>query len=225
MAEDRLINLLSPAKAQTEVFKWIRSKKGEIWDENSEIVDIIHFIREDVKELRQNRELMEALKTVDRGSFDAVKFLCDQYNSAIRKLWDEWANSGAEPSFLNQRASKPHVQFILLQCYNRAVAEPDKLNQYPPFSPQVYGETSFELISQMIETVTISPDDSFIDLGSGVGQVVLQVAACSDAKFCVGIEKAEYPSACAASLDKEFRRWMSFYGKSYRPYVVSLQWF
>lgn len=47
------------------------------------------------------------------------------------------------------------------------------------------------------------------------------MAACSDAKICVGIEKAEYPAACAAGLDKEFRRWMSFYGKCYRPYMVS----
>ncbi|VDP91438.1 unnamed protein product [Echinostoma caproni] len=142
------------------------------------IVDIIYFIYEDIEELRQFRELSEAIKNIDRGS----------YNS----------------------------------CYNRAVVEPDKLNQYPPFSPQVYGETSFELIYEMIETVKISSDDSFIDLGSGVGQVVLQVAACSDAKFCYGIEKADYPAVCASNMDAEFRRWMSFYGKSYRPYLVRL---
>ncbi|KAF7257149.1 hypothetical protein EG68_05426 [Paragonimus skrjabini miyazakii] len=128
--------------------------------------------------------------------------------------------SEIQPAFLNRRASRAHIQFILYQCYNRAVAEPDKLNQYPPFSPQVYGETSFELISQMIDTVSIAPEDTFIDLGSGVGQVVLQVAACSAAKFCYGIEKAEYPALCACKLDSEFRHWMAFYGKSYRPYLL-----
>ena len=32
---------------------------------------------------------------------------------------------------------------------------------------QVYGETSFDLVAQMLEHVKISPDDTFIDLGSG----------------------------------------------------------
>lgn len=101
MAEDRLISLLSPAKSQTEVFKWIDTKvcnnqKGEIWDENSEIVDIVHFIHEDVEELRQNRELIEALKTVDRCSYSAVKSLCDLYNDVISKLWEEVSPFGCD---------------------------------------------------------------------------------------------------------------------------------
>jgi hypothetical protein len=36
----------------------------------------------------------------------------------------------------------------------------------------VYGETSFELINQMIDQISpIIPDNKFLDLGSGVGQV------------------------------------------------------
>ncbi len=37
---------------------------------------------------------------------------------------------------------------------------------------QVYGETSFELINQMIDQISpINTDNKFLDLGSGVGQV------------------------------------------------------
>lgn len=32
----------------------------------------------------------------------------------------------------------------------------------------MYGETSFELVDQMIRTIEFSPEDKFIDLGSGV---------------------------------------------------------
>jgi len=32
---------------------------------------------------------------------------------------------------------------------------------------QVYGETSFELVSKMLEAIPLNEDDSFIDLGSG----------------------------------------------------------
>ncbi len=36
----------------------------------------------------------------------------------------------------------------------------------------MYGETSFELINQMIDQISpIIPDNKFLDLGSGVGQV------------------------------------------------------
>ena len=106
-------------------------------------------------------------------------------------------------------------------CYNRAIEEPDKLNQYPPFSPQVYGETSFDLIQQMVESVSPKNLDTFIDLGSGVGQVVLQVAASTNIKLAYGIEKADYPAQCAVRMDREFRRWMAFFGKPYQPYEVS----
>lgn len=49
----------------------------------------------------------------------------------------------------------------------------------------------------MIEKIQITEDDLFIDLGSGVGQVVLQLAALTACKFCFGVEKAEIPSAYA----------------------------
>ena len=32
---------------------------------------------------------------------------------------------------------------------------------------QVYGETSYELVKQMIDTLKVNEDDVFIDLGSG----------------------------------------------------------
>ena len=62
---------------------------------------------------------------------------------------------------------------------------------------QVYGETSFDLICQMIDEINITKDDVFLDLGSGVGQVVLQMAAATPCKICLGVEKADVPSRYA----------------------------
>ena len=63
--------------------------------------------------------------------------------------------------------------------YNNAIPDPDELNNYEPFTAEVYGETSFELVNQMIDAVSpINNQMKFIDLGSGVGQVVLQVTFC-----------------------------------------------
>lgn len=62
---------------------------------------------------------------------------------------------------------------------------------------QVYGETTFDLICQMIDELQMTEEDTFIDLGSGVGQVVLQLAASTPCKMIWGIEKAECPSRFA----------------------------
>lgn len=101
------------------------------------------------------------------------------------------------PVVLPKRPSVGLLRHIIQKAYNHAVTDPDKLNDYEPFSPEVYGETSFEFISQMIDQIPIKENDVFIDLGSGVGQVVLQVAASTNAKLCIGIERADVPSAYA----------------------------
>ena len=62
----------------------------------------------------------------------------------------------------------------------------------------MYGETSFELICQILDKLhPISPDNKFVDLGSGVGQVVLQVAALTECEMSFGIEKADTPAKYA----------------------------
>lgn len=49
----------------------------------------------------------------------------------------------------------------------------------------------------MIDHVNVTEEDTFIDLGSGVGQVVLQVAASTPCKMAWGIERAEWPNRYA----------------------------
>ena len=102
---------------------------------------------------------------------------------------------------MNNKKARPStelLQAIIQMCYNCSVSEPTKLNTfYEPFSPEVYGETSFPFIQQIIEEFPLNEEDVFIDLGSGIGQVVLQVAAASKCAKCIGIEKAELPSSIA----------------------------
>ena len=91
---------------------------------------------------------------------------------------------GQRPSRIMLKHIIQQVRFTLclqyLQCpqvYNTAISDPNDLNHYEPFTPEVYGETSFDLINQMIDLISpITSEMKFIDLGSGVGQVVLQVS-------------------------------------------------
>lgn len=121
---------------------------------------------------------------------------------------------------LNKYASKDMLRHVIQLVYNTAVTEPEKLNQYEPFSPEVYGETSYELVCQMIEQINVKPDDVFIDLGSGVGQVVLQMAGSLPLASCIGIERADVPSRYAENMDQEFKRWMRWFGKRFNNYTL-----
>ncbi|XP_069505615.1 histone-lysine N-methyltransferase, H3 lysine-79 specific isoform X2 [Ambystoma mexicanum] len=145
--------------------------------------------------------------------------LCDKYNRAIDSIHQLWKGT-THPMKLNTRPSNGLLRHILQQVYNHSVTDPEKLNNYEPFSPEVYGETSFDLVTQMIEEIKMTDDDLFVDLGSGVGQVVLQVAAATGCKHHYGIEKADIPAKYAETMDKEFRKWMKWYGKKHAEYSL-----
>ncbi|CAD5111869.1 DgyrCDS1135 [Dimorphilus gyrociliatus] len=180
---------------------------------------LYRWVGKDVEEL--NVVTRNLISDCDIKSYESVKNLCDRYNKAIDRIL-QLRKGIARPSGTPLRPCNGLLKHILQQCYVRAVLEPEKLNQYEPFSPEVYGETSYELVEQMLKYIKkdFSDDCLFIDLGSGVGQVVLQVAASTTVKRCIGIEKAEYPSSCAINMQIEFRKWMSWFGKTFSEFEI-----
>ncbi|XP_057566384.1 histone-lysine N-methyltransferase, H3 lysine-79 specific isoform X2 [Hippopotamus amphibius kiboko] len=155
----------------------------------------------------------------DTKSFESMQRLCDKYNRAIDSIHQLWKGT-TQPMKLNTRPSTGLLRHILQQVYNHSVTDPEKLNNYEPFSPEVYGETSFDLVAQMIDEIKMTEDDLFVDLGSGVGQVVLQVAAATNCKHHYGVEKADIPAKYAETMDREFRKWMKWYGKKHAEYTL-----
>uniref|UniRef100_A0A2I3GLY1 Histone-lysine N-methyltransferase, H3 lysine-79 specific n=1 Tax=Nomascus leucogenys TaxID=61853 RepID=A0A2I3GLY1_NOMLE len=102
----------------------------------------------------------------DTKSFESMQRLCDKYNRAIDSIHQLWKGT-TQPMKLNTRPSTGLLRHILQQVYNHSVTDPEKLNNYEPFSPEVYGETSFDLVAQMIDEIKMTDDDLFVDLGSG----------------------------------------------------------
>lgn len=93
---------------------------------------------------------------------------------------------------------------------------------FNPIPVQVYGETSYELISQMIDQIKISAEDVFVDLGSGVGQVVLQMAAATPCRICLGVEKADVPSKYAEVCTSTGRPFFKRFATSDQGVLVGL---
>lgn len=184
-----------------------------------EIVETIRWVCDDLPEIKAALE-NNILCDYDTHSYDSMRALCDRFNRAIDSVVALEKGTSLPAQRLNKYPSRGLLKHILQQTYNQAVSDPDKLNQYEPFSPEVYGETSYELVCQMIDQIDITAEDVFVDLGSGVGQVVLQMAAATPCRICLGVEKAEVPSKYAETMDFYFRTWMRWYGKKYGEYKL-----
>lgn len=211
----QVLRIHSPAGADAMAYSWpLQHTHGR--DEAQEIIETIRWVGVDFPELQIAIET-HVLNDYDPRSFESMSKLCERYNRAVDSIVKLWRGR-APPQCINRRPSEDLLRHILSKVYNHSVKEPDKLNMYEPFSPEVYGETSFELVAQMVKAIPFGPDEVFLDLGSGVGQVVLQVAASTNIKDCYGIEKADIPADYAVEMDKQFRSWMKWHGKTYSPY-------
>lgn len=122
-------------------------------------------------------------------SFQCLQKVVEAMNQVFIKLT-------STPLPLNRLHEVHHK--ILDQCYSTAVApQANRLKKYAPASDAVYGELLPTLVDKIIETTHITSKSLFLDLGSGVGHVVMQVSLRTGCRS-FGIENAVNPSELAA---------------------------
>lgn len=213
--------LRSPAGGEDVTYTWpLQIGSGaDRHDNGIDIIETIRHVCEDIPEINSAFESF-SFNDVDTTCHKAMTLLVDRFNKTVEQIRELEKGTSLPAQRLNKYASPCLLRHIIQLVYNAAVSDPDKLNQYEPFSPEVYGETSYDLVYQMIEQVDVKAEDVFIDLGSGVGQVVLQMAGSSPLKACIGIERAEVPSRYAELMDFHFRLWMNWFGKKYGEYQL-----
>jgi H3 lysine-79-specific histone-lysine N-methyltransferase len=118
------------------------------------------------------RKLRRALIRASRVEFqDAVR----EYNKTIDRL----RRDGTIAKHLDQMhsLSLPLVERILTQIYSRTVSpRVSSLRQYENGSDNVYGELLPRFISNIFKETQLKSGQIFVDLGSGVGNVVMQAA-------------------------------------------------
>ncbi|CAD6995751.1 unnamed protein product [Ceratitis capitata] len=215
--------LRSPAgSSEVVTFSWpLQVGSGQDKHDNGiDIIDTIKFVCEELPSISSAFEEIN-LNHIDTACYKTMTNLVDRFNKAVDSIVALEKGTSLPAERLNKFAHPSLLRHILQLVYNAAVLDPDKLNNYEPFSPEVYGETSYELVQQMIKHVNVTNDDTFIDLGSGVGQVVLQMAGSFPLKACVGIEKADTPARYAERMDMYFRQFMAWFGKRYCDYKLT----
>lgn len=126
------------------------------------------------------------------------------YNDAILRL----VKDGAVGKNIDKRTELPRnlVAFILDQVYDRTVApKVDLLAKYENGTDNVYGELLHPFVSSiLVERLQMTSDQVFVDLGSGVGNVVLQ-AALEIGCESWGCEMMENACNLAEAQLKEFK--------------------
>jgi len=216
------IILNSPVGSKPAVYKWPLTyvSKGQKIDGAEEIIETIRWVAREYLEFKPAIENLLP-EHPDYKSYEFIKNLCDKYNKItdfVMKM-----NKGTSVALkTSSRASQGLLKHIIQQVYNFAVLDPTELNKYSPFSSETYGETSFEFMAQLIDRNQFKPreQDIFIDMGSGVGHLVLQMAASVKCKKCYGIEIADVPARYAKLMEERFKFWMNWHGKTYTEFEL-----
>eukprot|EP00127_Corallochytrium_limacisporum_P001550 Clim_evm3s66 gene=Clim_evmTU3s66 len=205
--------LASPVRGERpEIYKWPLLMEDE-YDPASDLLDTIRLV---LGEFGDQEGVVSMTYGVDRKSYSSMRKLCDHFNAYIMHALSKTESKG----LLQREVTRLWASHICRQTYNRSIDDPMKLNEYSAFTEEVYGEFSYEMFDHVIQTVGIGPEDIFLDLGSGVGQIVVQVATQCKAKLSYGIEKNDVPAGYAKLMSKNFDRLMAFYGKEHGKYVI-----
>jgi len=107
------------------------------------------------------------------------------------------------------------LQRICMQCYTRQVSPHlDGLKKYTAFSSTVYGELLFPFLSKLFVDLAFSPETTFVDLGCGVGNCIIQ-AAGETGCTAIGIEIMDHAATLGKAQCHEFEARMRAWGLSH----------
>jgi [histone H3]-lysine79 N-trimethyltransferase len=210
--EDVAIELQYPGAQERERHQLVKGK-----DKIDAVSDIIEIVKRVAENYLADSELDPFLnptsgiirqleRTSSPNVCDAAGFrtALDDYNIRIASLH----RSGAIAEVLDTKHGVPLdlVQLILRQVYDRTVApKVELLTKYQNGSDNVYGELNAPFSNDiLIRRTRMTSSQVFVDLGSGVGNVVLQAALQIGCESW-GCEMMENACAMAEAQLREFR--------------------
>ena len=133
----------------------------------------------------------------------------DRFNAKMRQLKKDGILA-AHVQWLGQTHGVPqHVwRIIQEQVYARVVApHVGKLKQYEAFSDHVYGEMLPPFLSEIARVANIGPSSVFVDLGSGIGNLLVQASLQTGCE-AYGCEYMQIPSELATrQIMEATHRW------------------
>ncbi|KIJ60087.1 hypothetical protein HYDPIDRAFT_50523, partial [Hydnomerulius pinastri MD-312] len=124
--------------------------------------------------------------------------------NALTSSIASWTHAGGIPDRVLSR--------IIDETYQRSVGpNVGKLNRYEAFSSEVYGELMPSFTSDIIAATRLTSSSLLVDLGSGVGNVLLQASLQTGCRS-YGIELMEGPAGVAREQLGQFRKRCRMWG-------------
>ncbi|PVU95133.1 hypothetical protein BB561_002009 [Smittium simulii] len=150
------------------------------------------------------------LRLLEKGKNkkDALEFLkaIYKFNNIFKAKKVKFCN------FKNSEMNFDITSNIFNQIYNRCITNHvEKLGKYRAFSNNVYGEINPALVDDFIKKCNFKPKDIFVDLGCGIGNVVIQTALQAGCAS-YGIEIMDIPAYLGQMQAKEYKARMRAYG-------------
>ncbi|KAI8072817.1 S-adenosyl-L-methionine-dependent methyltransferase [Gongronella butleri] len=218
------IELEYPAKDCREAFVLVcPSQESQEYSPVNELRDTFDLIYSEFLTAEQKKALGDTqhgimrklIKHRNRRELEEYVDAIEQWNNHLR-TWKELlpdTKSALPLSTGRRHPSYALASHILDQIYSRTAAwHVDKLNQYKAFSNYVYGEINASFINkEIIQRTGLRSKSVFVDLGSGIGNVVLQVAAQTGCE-AFGIEAIETRVKLAKRMLKEYGLRMKAWG-------------
>ncbi|KAL8825419.1 MAG: hypothetical protein Q9170_007799 [Blastenia crenularia] len=210
-AERYAVALQYPSASQQEKYELVEPIQSDDFkplDDIKETLEVIvdHYMpAEEAMTCRDDSHgLLRRLKRA-RDKKDGLLFmsLIEEWNEVATRLRREDVFSGVldELGPLDLRV----IERILTQTYARTVSpRVSTLRQYENGTDNVYGELLPKFISEIFRITGLGPDHVFVDLGSGVGNVVLQAALETGCESW-GCEIMENACELAELQEREFR--------------------
>ncbi|KAF2762589.1 DOT1-domain-containing protein [Pseudovirgaria hyperparasitica] len=227
-AEDKpaTLSLKYPSNSDSERFLLMKGRESESFDPVEDIVQTIYQVCKHYFPPAQTEELTDDISGIPRRLRTAVykksqsDFLkvVEEYNTLVSTSLAD----GTIPRALqaSHTVSLELVERILSQCTSRTVSpHVALLRQYENGGNNVYGELLPRFIHLIFREMALTSSSVFVDLGSGVGNVVLQAALETGAESW-GIEMMPNPCKLAASQRAEFSARCALWG--IRPGAVHL---
>ena len=152
--------------------------------------------------------------TKARNRRDGQLFLrtADRFNAALRSLRETGKIEENVRNLGKIGVPEGIWRCMQEQCYARTVApRVEQLSKYEAFSDNVYGELLPRFMSEIAQLTRLGPDSVFVDLGSGVGNLLIQVALQTGSE-AHGCEQMSVPSELASLQVEEARRRWKMWG-------------
>ncbi|KAI4192521.1 MAG: hypothetical protein LQ346_004263 [Caloplaca aetnensis] len=205
------IKLQYPSASQQEIYELVEPVQSDDFkplDDIKETLEVVvnHYMRasDAVSFMNDSHGLLQRLKRAREKKDGALYVsLIQDWNEAVTRMrrQGDFSEVLDKLDWLDLRL----VERILTQTYARTVSPTvSSLRQYENGTDNVYGELLPKFVSDIFRVTGLGPDHVFVDLGSGVGNVVLQAALEAGCESW-GCEIMENACVLADLQEQEFK--------------------